>query len=106
MVPTKAIIWQQACVASLRLSGLKVDQVDDVRRNSVFTVASMMGGTGVLKPEHAAVCIGTPGKDNGGDNAANDVQFQGSVQNSTVQTAGGQAYTALGTFGEFGFRKY
>jgi len=57
----------------------------------------------VLKPEHACVCIGTPGKDNGGDNAANDVQFQGSVQGSTVSTAGGQAYSAIGTFGEFGF---
>jgi hypothetical protein len=42
------------------MQGLKVDQVDDVRRNTVFTVASMMGGTGVMKPEHAAVCVGQP----------------------------------------------
>lgn len=60
VMPVKALIWQQACVASLKMMGLKVDQVDDVRRNTVFTVASMMGGTGVMKPEHAAVCVGTP----------------------------------------------
>ena len=51
----KAICWQQSCVASLSLQGLKVDTVDDVRRNTTFTVASMMGGTGVLRPELAAV---------------------------------------------------
>ena len=60
VMPVKALIWQQACVASLKMMGLKVDQVDDIRRNTVFTVASMMGGTGVMKPEHAAVCVGTP----------------------------------------------
>ena len=42
-------------VASLRLMGLKVDTVDDVRRNTTFTVASMMQGTGVLRPECAAI---------------------------------------------------
>jgi hypothetical protein len=103
VAPVKALIWQQGCVASLRLQGLKVDQVDDVRRNTVFTVASMMGGTGVLKPEHACVCIGTPGKANGGDNGANDVQFQGSVQGGTQTTNAGKNYSILHTFGEFGF---
>ena len=42
-------------VAGLRLQGLKVDTVDDVRRNTTFTVASMMQGTGVLRPECAAL---------------------------------------------------
>ncbi len=46
-----AMIWQKSCVASLNKTGLKVDTVDDIRRNSVFTVASVMGGTGVLRPE-------------------------------------------------------
>ena len=46
-----ALIWQRGCVASLNKTGLKVDTVDDIRRNSVFTVASVMGGTGVLRPE-------------------------------------------------------
>ena len=53
----KAICWQQSAVASLSLQGLKVDTVDDVRRNTTFTVASMMGGTGVLRPELAAVFV-------------------------------------------------
>ena len=50
-----AIIWQSGSVASIQKTGLKVDNVDDVRRNTVFTVASMMSGTGVLKPECASV---------------------------------------------------
>jgi hypothetical protein len=51
----KAILWQRSCVAAMKLQGLKVDVVDDVRRNTTFTVASMMSGTGVLRPECAAV---------------------------------------------------
>ena len=53
----KAIMWQRSCVAALSLQGLKVDTVDDVRRNTVFTVASMMNGTGVMRPELAAVFV-------------------------------------------------
>jgi len=53
-----AIIWQSGAVASIQKTGLKVDTVDDVRRNTVFTVASIMAGTGVLKPETASVvCV-------------------------------------------------
>jgi len=55
----KAIMWQRGCVASLALQGLKVDTVDDVRRNTNFTVASMMKGTGVLRPECAVAVIDT-----------------------------------------------
>jgi hypothetical protein len=51
------LLFQKGCVASLKLQGLKVDTVDDIRRNTVFTVASMMNGTGVLRPECAAVLI-------------------------------------------------
>ena len=51
----KAMIWQSKAVAQLNSTGLKVDTVDDIRRNTTFTVASMMGGTGVLRPECAAV---------------------------------------------------
>ncbi len=54
----KAVIWQPKAVAELSLTGLKVDTVDDIRRNSVFTVASMMAGTGVLRPECASVVTG------------------------------------------------
>jgi hypothetical protein len=52
------LIFQKSAVASLKLQGLKVDTVDDVRRNTTFTVASMMSGTGVLRPECAAVLVG------------------------------------------------
>ena len=51
----RAVMFTPDAVASLRLQGLKVDTVDDVRRNTTFTVASMMQGTGVLRPECAAI---------------------------------------------------
>ena len=51
------LIFQRNAVAALKLQGLKVDTVDDVRRNTTFTVASMMAGTGVLRPECAAVLV-------------------------------------------------
>ena len=51
----KAVIWQPKAVAQLSGTGLKVDTVDDIRRNTTFTVASVMAGTGVLRPECAAV---------------------------------------------------
>jgi len=54
----KGVIWTPEAVASLKLQGVKVDNVEDVRRNTHFTVASMMGGTGVLRPECAALLTG------------------------------------------------
>jgi hypothetical protein len=54
----KAMTWQKSAVAALKLQGLKVDTVDDIRRNTVFTVASMMAGTGVLRPECAVFHTG------------------------------------------------
>lgn len=53
----RSLIWMPECVASLRKTGLVVDTEDDVRRNSTFTVASMMSGTGVLKPELAKIVV-------------------------------------------------
>jgi hypothetical protein len=55
-----AIIWQKGSVASLNQTGLKVDTVDDIRRNTVFTVASVMGGTGVLRPECVSLVMNSP----------------------------------------------
>ena len=55
----KAVIWQPKAVAQLNSTGLKVDTVDDIRRNTTFTVASMMGGTGTLRPECASVVAGS-----------------------------------------------
>ena len=51
----KAAIWTPEAIGGVRLQGLKVDTVDDIRRNTTFTVASMMSGTGVLRPECAAI---------------------------------------------------
>jgi hypothetical protein len=51
--PFSWAMWQRGAVASLSLQGLKVDTVDDIRRNTTFTVASRMSGTGVLRPECA-----------------------------------------------------
>ena len=48
-----ALIFQRGAVASIKKQGLKVDSVEDVRRNSHFTVASMFSGGGVLRPELA-----------------------------------------------------
>jgi len=53
----KAMIFQRSCVGSLSLMGMKVDTVEDVRRNTTFTVASMMKGCGVLRPECSALLI-------------------------------------------------
>lgn len=49
--PIKALIWQKSAVCSLRLQGMKVETVKDVRRGTFFTVASIMGGAGILRPE-------------------------------------------------------
>ena len=51
--PYSWAMWQRGAVAALSLQGLKVDTVDDVRRNTAFTVASKMAGTGILRPECA-----------------------------------------------------
>ena len=97
--PVKALIWQQSCVASLKMMGLKVDQVDDVRRNTVFTVASMMGGTGVMKPEHAAVCIGRP---------AHDLRTAGTYQGETdgQEAFKGSCTGGLGADQKIGFFEF
>lgn len=52
------IIFQPEVVAGLALQGLKVDTVQDIRRNTQFTVASMLMGTGVLRPELVKLLVG------------------------------------------------
>ena len=53
----RAIMWQRSGVASVKKQGLKVDSVEDVRRNTNFTVASMYSGGGVLRPELCSVVV-------------------------------------------------
>jgi hypothetical protein len=63
----KGMIWLPECAASIKLQGLKVDNVKDVRRNTHFTVASMMGGAGVLRPECCALLTSLDTSDAGND---------------------------------------
>ncbi len=56
----RGLIWCSDSVASVRKTGLTVDTEDDVRRNTVFTVASMMSGTGILRPELAKILVTAP----------------------------------------------
>ena len=51
------IIFQTEAVAGLSLQGMKVDTVQDVRRNTQFTVASMLKGTGIIRPEMCKALI-------------------------------------------------
>lgn len=53
------MIFQPDAVAGLSLMGMKVDTVQDVRRNTQFTVASMLKGTGILRPELCQILVGT-----------------------------------------------
>jgi hypothetical protein len=55
------IIFQPAAIAGLSLQGMKVDTVQDVRRNTQFTVASMLKGTGVVRPELCKALISGSG---------------------------------------------
>ena len=84
----RAVIWQSGSVCSIQKTGLKVDTVDDVRRNTVFTVASIMAGTGVLKPECASVVLG---KDIGTLTKAGARTLLGMVP-EWVDLAGGSGY--------------
>ena len=67
----RAVMFTPEAVGAIRLQGLKVDVVDDIRRNTTFTVASMMNGTGVLRPECAALIHA-----GNGDHADNDTRAE------------------------------
>lgn len=55
----EALMFARQGVASIKKQGLKVDTVEDVRRNTNFTVASMYSGAGVLRPELCSVVLGS-----------------------------------------------
>ena len=63
------IIFQKEAVAGLSLMGMKVDSIQDIRRNTQFTVASMLKGTGILRPELCQIMIGLT-TDTAGDTEA------------------------------------
>jgi hypothetical protein len=101
------LIFQKSCVASLKLQGLKMDTVDDVRRNTTFTVASAMNGTGVLRPECAAMLIGRTTANTAADatllfnsaasNAVSTSVDAANVGGSEAGVARGRLKTLLGT---------
>jgi hypothetical protein len=77
-------MWLPEAVAALKLQGLKVDTVDDVRRNTTFTVASMMGGTGVLRPECAAVITSMKlSEESGGSGTPDAAHERGAVRGAS-----------------------
>lgn len=80
----KAMIFQRSCIGTLSLMGMKVDTVEDVRRNTTFTVASMMKGTGVLRPECCAVLVAPTATNTGTYAKGSGYLFSDS---STVATA-------------------
>lgn len=102
-----ALVFQKACVASLKLQGLKVDTVDDVRRNTTFTVASAMNGTGVLRPECAAMLVGEiaantgAGKMFSGAGVVNVLVDAANTGGSEAGVARGYLRTSLAMTGEF-----
>jgi hypothetical protein len=57
----QGIIFQPEAVAGLSLQGMKVDTVADVRRNTQFTVASMLKGTGLIRPELCRAIVSIDG---------------------------------------------
>lgn len=80
----RAVMWLPEAVAALKLQGLKVDTVDDVRRNTTFTVASMMGGTGVLRPECAAVITSMKlSEESGGSGTPDAAHERGAVRGAS-----------------------
>ena len=80
----RAVMWTPEAVAGIRLQGLKVDTVDDVRRNTTFTVASMMSGTGVLRPECAAVITGLSSSEvSGGSGTPDLANERGAIRGAT-----------------------
>lgn len=66
-------IFQPEAIAGLSLMGMKVDTVQDVRRNTQFTVASMMKGTGILRPELCQLLVGINNGGAGADLATTDI---------------------------------
>jgi len=57
------VIFQPEAIAGLSLMGMKVDTVQDVRRNTQFTVASMLKGTGLIRPEMCRAIVGAQALD-------------------------------------------
>jgi len=85
-------IFQPEAVAGLSLMGMKVDTVQDVRRNTQFTVASMMKGTGIIRPELCQLLVGINDGGAGSDLATTGIDARHEVY-SIINTASSSALT-------------
>jgi hypothetical protein len=74
-----ALLWHPDCIGGLTLQGVKVDTVNDIRRNTQFAVASCMKGTGVLRPELCA-CVCTLGDQDTPDAVTRDTSATTSLK--------------------------
>ena len=92
------VIFQQEAVAGLSLMGMKVDSVQDVRRNTQFTVASMMKGTGVLRPELCQLLVGLNSVAENNTSIEVDTRWE---INATINTASGSSQLANGFNAEY-----
>lgn len=89
------IIFQSDAVAGLSLQGMKVDSIADVRRNTQFTVASMMKGTGIIKPEVCKALIGASA------GAATRAVLRTHLNGSSSATGSTHSYLANGFTAEY-----
>jgi len=83
-------IFQPEAVAGLSLMGMKVDTVQDVRRNTQFTVASMMKGTGIIRPELCQLLVGINDGGAGSDLTTGGIDARHEVY-SIINTASSSA---------------
>ena len=91
---TYGVIFQSEAIAGLSLMGMKVDTVQDVRRNTQFTVGSMLKGTGIIKPEMVKLITG--GASAGAADARDDIAtfLKGSVAANYTGGFGGEYFTS------------
>lgn len=94
------MIFQTDAVAGLSLQGMKVDSIADVRRNTQFTVASMMKGTGIIKPEVCKALIGTTTGSGAGTTVARSV-LRVHLNGSSSATGSTHAYLTNGFSAEY-----
>jgi hypothetical protein len=91
---TYGVIFQSEAVAGLSLMGMKVDTVQDVRRNTQFTVGSMLKGTGIIKPEMVKLITGCTAVNTADTRAAISTFLQGTVATNYTGGFGGEYFTS------------
>jgi hypothetical protein len=91
---TYGIIFQSEAVAGLSLMGMKVDTVQDVRRNTQFTVGSMLKGTGIIKPEMVKLITGCTAANTADTRDTIATFLKGTVATNYTGGFGGEYFTS------------